>query len=185
MKHIILAGGCFWCVEHDLKALPGVVEAVSGYSHASPKAAHGTRVPSYEDHEGYREAVRVAYDESQVTFKKLCQFFLDHIDPTDSGGQFYDRGESYRTAIYYNDDDEKKVAESLVRELEDSGLFAPLPIAVQVLPETTFYRAEDYHQDYAEKNPLRYASYARGSGRVQFVAQTCDAREQKRIRWKD
>lgn len=179
MKHIILAGGCFWCVEHDLKALPGVVEAASGYSGGT------TGGPTYQDHGDHREAVRVAYDESLISFRKLCQFFLDHIDPTDPGGQFYDRGESYRTAIYYKDDDEKEVAESLIRELDESSLFAPLPIAVQVLPETTFYKAEDHHQDYAEKNPLHYASYARGSGRVQFVAQTCDARERKRIRWKD
>lgn len=127
----------------------------------------------------------MTYDESQVSFKKLCQFFLDHIDPTDAGGQFYDRGESYRTAIYYKNNEEKTVAESLIAELEDSKLFAPLEITVQILPEGLFYQAEDYHQDYADKNITHYTNYAKGSGRVQFISDTCTARNQKGIEWKD
>ena len=173
------AGGCFWCVEHDLKAIPGVVSAVSGYGGGD------TPAPSYNDHGNHREAVQVAYDPSITSFKKLCQFFLDHIDPTDAGGQFYDRGEAYKTAIYYANSDEQIIAESLIKELQDSGLFPGETIAVQVLPWKSFYPAEGYHQDYAEKNPLHYESYAKGSGRVTFVAQTCNAREMKKIQWKD
>lgn len=179
MKTAVFAGGCFWCVEHDLKAIPGVEEAISGYSGgANP-------TPSYENHEGHREAVQVSYDPEKISFKKLCQFFLDHIDPTDPGGQFHDRGESYKTAIFYENDEEKQIAESLLAELEESGLFAPLKIVVDILPKKEFYPAEDYHQNYAEKNPLRYQSYSQGSGRVQFVANTCEVREQKKINWKD
>lgn len=175
----IFAGGCFWCVEHDLKALAGVINVVSGYSGGD------TSNPSYSDHGNHRESVQVTYDPEKISYRKLCQFFLDHIDPTDADGQFFDRGESYKTAIYYKDDDEKVVAESLIHELDDSGLFAPEKIAVQVLPETKFYQAEDYHQDYAHKNPAHYENYAKGSGRVQFVANTCMVRDQKHIAWKD
>lgn len=179
MKQVIFAGGCFWCVEHDLRALSGVVNAVSGYSGGIMTN------PTYSNHGDHREAVQVTYDELKINFKKLCQFFLDHIDPTDAGGQFYDRGESYKTAIYYKNDIEKSIAESLIIELEDSKLFSPMSIAVQVLPETIFYTAEDYHQGYADKNSLYYSSYAKGSGRVQFVSDTCTTRNQKGIQWKD
>ena len=175
----LFAGGCFWCVEHDLKALAGVIDAVSGYSGGDMPN------PTYTNHDGHREAVQVTYDPQKISFKKLCQFFLDHIDPTDAGGQFYDRGESYKTAIYYKNAEEKSVGESLIQELEESKLFAPLAIAVQVLPEKIFYQAEDYHQSYADKNPDHYHRYAAGSGRVQFVANTCAVREQKHSDWKE
>lgn len=145
MKTAIFAGGCFWCVEHDLRAISGVVNAVSGYS-------GGTKTdPTYSDHGDHREAVEVSYDPNLVTYKKLCQFFLDHIDPTDSNGQFYDRGESYKTAIYYKNDDEKTIAEGLIQELQESGLYPNESILVQVLPATAFYPAESYHQEYAKK----------------------------------
>ncbi|HQV64867.1 MAG TPA: peptide-methionine (S)-S-oxide reductase MsrA [Candidatus Paceibacterota bacterium] len=179
MNTAVFAGGCFWCVEHDLKAVPGVISVVSGY--VGPESS---TPPSYENHAGYREAVIVTYDPKQVSYKKLCQFFLDHIDPTDSGGQFHDRGEAYKTAMYYVDETEQAIAESLIHELDESGLFDS-SIAVDVLALPTFYNAEDYHQDYADKNPVRYGAYAAGSGRVAFVAQTCDVREQKKIQWKD
>lgn len=178
-KKAIFAGGCFWCTEHDLRAVPGVINAISGYSGGD------TSNPTYQDHGNHREAVEITYDPSLVSFKKLCQFFLDHIDPTDAGGQFYDRGESYKTAIYYKNDEEKGIAESLIKELDDSGLFTPLKVAVEVLPEKAFYKAEDYHQQYAEKNEMHYNSYAKGSGRVQFVANTCAVREDKKIQWKE
>jgi peptide methionine sulfoxide reductase msrA/msrB len=184
-KTTTFAGGCFWCVEHDLKALPGVIHAESGYAPALPEATQGTQNPTYHDHDGYREAVQVTYDPSITSFKKLAQFFLDHIDPTDAGGQFYDRGEAYKTAIYFSDEDEKGIAESLIKELGDSGIFPGETIAVQVFPFKNFYKAEEYHQDYAEKNPTHYESYAKDSGRVTFVANTCNIRELKHIQWKD
>ena len=176
---VVFAGGCFWCTEHDLRAVSGVVDAVSGYSGGSSPN------PDYYNHGDHREAVQITYDSSKVSFKKLCQFFLDHIDPTDPGGQFYDRGASYQTAIFYKTEEEKVIAESLIKELDESGLYAPLKVAVQVLPETSFYRAEEYHQNYADKNIMHYTGYAKGSGRVQFVANTCAVRDQKHIQWKD
>lgn len=178
-KTVVFAGGCFWCVEHDLRAVPGVLDAVSGYSGGDLPS------PDYYNHEGHREAVQVTYDPSVVSFKKLCQFFLDRIDPTDPAGQFHDRGESYRTAIYYKDQEEQNIAQDLIKELDDSGLFAPLKVAVEILPEKTFYKAEEYHQQYADKNIMHYTNYAKASGRVQFVADTCAVRNQKHIQWKD
>lgn len=179
IKQAIFAGGCFWCVEHDLRAISGVTNAVSGYSGGTMND------PSYENHGDHREAVAVTYDTDLVTYKKLCQFFLDHIDPTDAGGQFYDRGESYKTAIYYADPEEQLIAQDLIQELQSSGLYPNETIAVQVLPVTKFFPAEIYHQDYAEKNPTHYQSYAKGSGRVEFVANVCSIRDLKHIEWKD
>ena len=185
-KTAYFAGGCFWCTEHDLKEIPGVITAVSGYAgHTLEKTAAVPERPSYDNHNGYREAVEIVYDPARVSFKKLCQFFLDHIDPTDAGGQFYDRGESYKTAIFYATDNEQETARALIQELQESNLYPNETIAVQVLPEGAFFKAEDYHQDYAEKNPTHYGMYAKGSGRVQFVAQTCAVRDQKKINWKD
>jgi peptide methionine sulfoxide reductase msrA/msrB len=175
----IFAGGCFWCTEHDLKELPGVVSALAGYSGGT------TSKPSYYNHSDHRESVQITYNPEIISYKKLCQFFLDHIDPTDSGGQFYDRGIAYKTAIFYENEGQKDIAESLLRELDESGLYAPLRVMVDVLPKSPFYSAEEYHQDYAEKNPAHYQSYAKGSGRVQFVANTCAVRDQKHIQWKD
>lgn len=182
-KTAIFAGGCFWCVEHDLRDLPGVIDVVSGYS--GGQKPNPTYAEVCSETTGHRESVEVTYDSTLITFKKLCQFFLDHIDPTDNGGQFFDRGESYKTAIFYADDIEKQIAESLVKELDESGLFTPKKVMVDILPKKPFYPAEDYHQNYAEKNPMHYGAYAAGSGRVQFVAQTCKIRDQKKIQWKE
>ncbi len=178
IKNAIFAGGCFWCTESDLRKIDGVLDVVSGYS------GENVGNPTYENHEGYREAVSVTYDETKVSFKKLCQFFLDHIDPTDGGGQFYDRGESYKTAIYFENEEEKDIADGLLVELGESGLFDK-PIAVDVLPKGYFYKAEEYHQDYADKNPVRYELYKQGSGRVTFVNQVCQVREERKIHWRD
>jgi methionine-S-sulfoxide reductase len=178
----IFAGGCFWCVEHDLRAIPGVTNVVSGYSGGDKPNPTYAEVCS--ETTGHREAVEVTYNVDMVSYKKLCQFFLDHIDPTDSGGQFFDRGESYKTAIFYADEEEKTIAESLLAELNASGLF-DRKVAVDILPKKPFYPAEEYHQNYAEKNPAHYGAYAAGSGRVQFVVQTCAVRDEKKIQWKD
>lgn len=178
MRQVIFAGGCFWCTEADLRKVEGVFDAISGYS------GEKEGIPNYENHEGYREAVCVEYDEAKISYKKLCQFFLDHIDPTDPGGQFYDRGESYKTAIYFENEEEKSVAENLLKELSESGIFDK-PIAVEVLPKKYFYKGEEYHQNYADKNPIRYEMYKQGSGRVKFVNQVCQIREEKNINWKE
>jgi methionine-S-sulfoxide reductase len=177
---LILAGGCFWCVEHDLWALPGVVTVTSGYS-------GGEKVnPTYDEvcrgGTGHREAVLVEYDAEKNNFKHLVQFFLDHIDPTDGEGQFADRGESYTPAIFYENEEEKATAENLLAELDSAHIFDNA-VAVVVLPRKAFYAAEDYHQDYADKNPVHYGLYAQGSGRVDFVSATCVVRE--KFPWKD
>ncbi len=177
-KNTYFAGGCFWCVEHDLRSLPGVINVISGY------AGLERGRPSYEDHRGFREAVEVEYDPTKTSFKKLCQFFLDHIDPTDAGGQFHDRGESYKTAIYFSDEEEKNIAEALILELGESEIYND-PIAVEVLPKPYFYDAEEYHQDYADKNPDHYIAYANGSGRKNLQQKVCEIREEKHIVWKD
>jgi methionine-S-sulfoxide reductase len=175
---LVVAGGCFWCVEHDMRKAPGVVAVVSGYSGGDG----GT--PSYENHEGYREAVRVEYDTTLTTYKKLLQYFIDHIDPTDAEGQFADKGESYQTAIFFETAEEQTVAEQVIEELNASGVYE-LPSAVALLPRKPFYTAEEYHQDYASKNELRYELYRLHSGREGFVQNTCTIREEKHIQWSE
>lgn len=178
MNTALFAGGCFWCVEHDLKEAPGVTRVTSGYSGGD------LQNPTYDNHTGHREVVEVEYDPRNTSFKKLSQFFLDHIDPTDTGGQFGDRGGSYTTAIFYNTEEEKKITESLLSELDESHLY-DTPHAVEVLPAQPFYKAEEYHQNYAEKNGEHYRAYRKGSGREDFVNRTCAIREEKHITWKD
>jgi methionine-S-sulfoxide reductase len=185
----VYAGGCFWCTEHDLREVAGVIDVVSGYARGQQSETESNSIPAvenptYQNHNGYMEAVLVKYDADKTSFKKLTHFFLDHIDPTDAGGQFFDRGSSYKTAIFYKNEDEKNVAESLITELGNSGIYED-PIVVSVLPEGKFYTAEDYHQNYASKNPDHYYAYRDGSGRSAFQAKTCSIREQKKIQWKD
>lgn len=177
-KSLLLAGGCFWCVEHDLREAPGVISVTSGYSGGE------TGNPTYEEHRGHREVVLVEYDEEKTSYKKLLQFFIDHIDPTDTGGQFADRGESYRTAVYYENDEEKEIAESVLTELNESHVY-DAPAQVEILPRKPFYKAEEYHQNYADKNPDHYNAYRIGSGREGFVNRTCQIREEKNIPWKE
>ncbi len=178
MNKVIFAGGCFWCVEHDLREAHGVVDVISGYTGGN--STH----PTYENHTGHREAVEVEYDPAKTSFKKLTQYFLDHIDPTDAGGQFGDRGGSYQTAIYVSTREEKTIAQDLLKELDESGVY-DRPHMVEVLETTPFYRAEEYHQEYATKNPDQYALYRARSGREDFVNRTCAIREEKHIMWKE
>jgi peptide methionine sulfoxide reductase msrA/msrB len=181
-KTLVLAGGCFWCVEHDMRKVDGVSLVVSGYSGAT--ANSDSDIPTYENHKGYKEAVEVTYDSEQTSYKKLLQWFIDHIDPTDNGGQFGDRGESYQTAIYYKNEDEKHIAEGVLNELDESNVYENKSV-VSILPEMSFYTAEEYHQNYSEKNPLRYGMYRQGSGREDFVQKTCQIRDEKHVNWKE
>jgi peptide methionine sulfoxide reductase msrA/msrB len=186
-KSLILAGGCFWCVEHDLKKAPGVISVTSGYSGGD------TASPTYENHSGHKEVVLVEYDSEVTSYKKLLQYFIDHIDPTDDGGQFADRGESYTTAIYYDptspessagqEVNEKDIAEDVIKELNNSQVYEK-PSVIEILPRKEFYKAEEYHQNYAENNPTHYNAYRVGSGREGFVQKTCQIREEKHITWK-
>ncbi|MBI4483876.1 MAG: peptide-methionine (S)-S-oxide reductase MsrA [Acidobacteria bacterium] len=156
------AGGCFWCMEPPFDALEGVVSTVSGYT-GGP-----FRDPTYEQVSaggtGHTEAVEVTYDSRKVSYERLLEVFWKNVDPTDLGGQFCDRGSQYRTAIFYRDDTQRQLAEQSKKELETSGRLQR-PIVVQIVPASDFYAAEEYHQDYYKKNPLRYKLYRYGCGR--------------------
>lgn len=161
------AGGCFWCTESDFEKVDGVIAAISGY-------AGGTlENPTYENHEGHREAVQVTYDPKIVSYKELVDYHFRHIDPTDAGGQFVDRGFQYSSAIWYHSAEQQQIAEQVKQELEESGVFDE-PIVTSIENYTTFYPAEDYHQDYYKKSPTRYQFYRHGSGRDQFLEETWD-----------
>ena len=158
------AGGCFWCVESDFEKVPGVLKVVSGY-------AGGTGDnPTYETYaaKGHIEAVQVWYDPAKVTYSQLLDTFWRHIDPTDGGGQFVDRGPQYRSAIFYHDEQQRRLAEKSKEELGKTGRFAK-PVVTEIIPFTKFYEAEEYHQDYYKNNPIRYRYYRHGSGRDQFL----------------
>ncbi|MCL4500239.1 MAG: peptide-methionine (R)-S-oxide reductase MsrB [Deltaproteobacteria bacterium] len=161
-----LAGGCFWCTESDFRKLPGVEKVVSGYA-----GGHGAN-PTYEDYarQGFVEAVQVFYNPQELNYQQILDYFWHHIDPTDAGGQFVDRGPQYRSVIYYHDEEQKRIAEASKQALGRSGAFKK-PIATEIAKFTNFYPAEDYHQNYANKNPVRYKYYRWNSGRDQFLLQ--------------
>ena len=160
------AGGCFWCVESDFEKYDGVVEAISGY------AGGQTQNPSYKEVSsggtGHAEVVQIIYDPQKITYSELLDIFWRHVDPTDPNGQFVDRGSQYRPAIFYHDEEQKRLAEDSKRKLESSGRFDK-SIETEIVPIADFYKAEDYHQDYYKKNPLRYKFYRLNSGRDQFL----------------
>lgn len=160
------SGGCFWCTESDLQKAPGVVEVVSGY--AGGTLANPTYADVTSEKSGHREAVEVYYDGKVTTYENLVRYHLMHIDPTDGGGQFYDRGESYQPVIFYASDEEKSTAMRAIRELDASKVL-PKPVAVRLLPYTNFYTAEEYHQNYAEENTVKYCAYRESSGRDAFL----------------
>jgi len=160
------AGGCFWCVEADFEKVDGVIEVVSGYT-----GGHKDD-PTYDEVSaggtGHVEAVQVLYDPQAVSYTELLDVFWKHVDPTDPDGQFSDRGEQYRTVIFYHDDEQKRLAEESKRELETSGRFDK-PIATEIVKSTTFYPAEEYHQNYSRTHGLRYKLYRSNSGRDRFL----------------
>ncbi|MDY0190029.1 MAG: peptide-methionine (R)-S-oxide reductase MsrB [Desulfuromonas sp.] len=162
------AGGCFWCMENPFEKIAGVKEVVSGFS-------GGVEVePSYNEvaagKTGHMEAVEIEYDANLVSYAQLVEVFWRQIDPTDDGGQFVDRGEHYRTAIFYRNKEQQRVAEQSKDQLNSSGRFA-VPIVTRILPFSAFYPAEEYHQNFHEKSPQRYCSYRNYSGRDQFLEQ--------------
>jgi len=165
----VFAGGCFWCTESDFEKVDGVIEVISGYT-----GGH-VQKPTYKQVSGggtgHIEAVKVIYDPARISYEKLLEVFWKHVDPTDPGGQFVDRGAQYRSAIFYASESEKRLAEESKQRLAASARFDK-PIATDILPLADFYRAEDYHQDYYKKNPIRYKWYRSGSGRDQFLEKT-------------
>ncbi|MGA3083994.1 MAG: peptide-methionine (S)-S-oxide reductase MsrA [Thermodesulfobacteriota bacterium] len=166
IKITTFAGGCFWCSEADFEKLSGVVKVVSGYTGGHKKN------PTYQEvcqgSTGHVEAIQVYFDPSKISYQDLLKVFWMHIDPTDPGGQFADRGSQYRTVIFYHDEEQKKLAEKSKEALNRSGKFIK-PIATEIKPLGPFYEAEAYHQNYCQMNPLRYKTYRFGSGRDQFI----------------
>lgn len=165
----VFAGGCFWCTESDFEKVDGVIEAISGYTGGLGKN------PTYRQVSGggtgHLEAVKVVYNPSIISYEQLLNVFWKHVNPTDPGGQFVDRGTQYRSAVFYADKTEKRLAEQSKQRLSASGRFSK-PIVTDILPLGEFYPAEDYHQDYYKKNPIRYNGYRYSSGRDQFLKKT-------------
>ncbi len=172
------AGGCFWCMEKPFEHLKGVKEVISGYTGGTKEN------PTYEEvsrgDTGHLESVQVIYDPNEVSYEELLEVFWRQIDPTDPEGQFVDRGRQYRTAIFYHNEEQKRLAQESKRRLEASGIFKK-SIVTEILPAGEFYPAEDYHQDYYKKNPLRYRFYRFGSGRDQFLNRVWKGHEGFRI----
>ncbi len=163
------AGGCFWCIESDFEKLPGVSDAVSGYTGGQ------TKDPTYKEvgrgNTGHTEAVQVHYDPSIISYENLLEGFWRQFDPTDGDGSFVDRGSQYRPGIFYSNETEKMLAEEAIKKLAVSGRY-DAPIVIEVVALDIFYDAEDYHQDYYKKNPVRYKFYRHGSGRDQYLKKT-------------
>ena len=162
------AGGCFWCVESDFDAVPGVVETISGYTGGTADDPTYKQVTAGGT--GHREAVQIRYDPKQVSYERLLHVFWRSVDPTDGGGQFCDRGESYQTAIFVGNEEERRIAEASKGALEQS-MVLDAPVVTPIEPAGEFYPAEDYHQDYYAKNPVRYRFYRFSCGRDSRVQQ--------------
>ena len=160
----IFAGGCFWCMQPPFEKLEGVAQVYSGYTDGT-----GTN-PTYGDYaeNGFVEAVQITYDPSKISYSKLLDVFWRQINPTDAGGQFVDRGPQYRSAIFYLDENQKDLAKKSKAALDQSGRFDK-PIVTEIKKASAFYKAEEYHQDYYRKNPLRYKFYRFNAGRDQFL----------------
>jgi peptide methionine sulfoxide reductase msrA/msrB len=173
------AGGCFWCVESAFDGVDGVYNAESGYT-------GGTRPdPTYKEVSSgttkHVEAVQITYDPTVITYEELLQIFWHQIDPTDPGGQFADRGPQYRTFIFFHDSEQERAARRSKKELAESGKFDK-PIVTEIVEAGPFYPAEEYHQDYASKNPASYKSYRRGSGRTSFLEKVWGSEDELRAR---
>ncbi|MFP4084331.1 MAG: peptide-methionine (R)-S-oxide reductase MsrB [Desulfonatronovibrio sp.] len=171
------AGGCFWCIEAEMEKIPGVIEAVSGYSGGHVDEPDYYLVSSGKT--GHRETVKVIYDPEKTSYTSLVNAFFTMIDPTDPGGSFADRGHQYTSAIFYQNNEEKDIAQKIIKNLEDSKIF-DRPVVTAVEPLKNFYPAEDEHQDYYQKNPDRYKSYSLFSGRKAFIEKQRDINMQKK-----
>ena len=168
LESVVLGGGCFWCIEADYEKLDGVVDVISGY------AGGHVKNPSYQQvsagDSGHIEVVKVTYDANKINYSQILDYFWRHVDPTRDDGQFCDRGPQYRPAIFYQDEAQKKLALASTKQIEQSKPFAQ-PLKVELIQASTFYPAEDYHQDYYKKNPIRYNFYRFNCGRDARVEQ--------------
>lgn len=165
-KQATFSGGCFWCMEPPFEKLDGVVSVVSGFSGGT--VADPTYKQVSAGGTGHIESVQVTYDPRKISYEKLLAVFWRQIDPTDAGGSFVDRGDQYTSAIFYNDDQEKGLAEESKSALEKTKRFSK-PIVTAIRKFERFYPAEEYHQDYYKKNPIRYKFYRFNSGRDRFL----------------
>ncbi len=168
LQQATFAGGCFWCMVKPFDEQPGIERVISGYS-----GGHKEN-PTYEEvcsgTTGHYEVVQITFNPEVFPYEELLEVYWQQIDPTDPGGQFYDRGQKYQTAIFYHNELQKELAEQSKQNLEKSGRFSK-PIVTEILPAKTFYPAEDYHQGYYKKNPSHYNRYRVGSGRAGFIEQ--------------
>ncbi len=160
------AGGCFWCMEAPFQEAKGVIEVIPGYTGGHKENPTYREVCSNAT--GHCEAVQVTFDPGLISYDELLEIFWRQIDPTDEGGQFFDRGPSYRSAVFYHDQTQREKAEASKKALNNSGRFNR-PVVTDILPAAAFYPAEDYHHDYHKKNPGHYKQYRRGSGRDIFI----------------
>jgi len=165
-KTALFAGGCFWCIEADFEKLEGVQDVVSGYTGGAKETADYKTVTYTET--GHYEAVKVTYDPSVVSYTELVDYFWKHIDPTNPNGQFCDRGSSYLSAIFYQGEEEQTIVEKSLADLQKNKPFDG-DIVTHIKPTKPFYLAEDYHQDYYKKNPIRYNFYRSRCGRDQRI----------------
>ena len=164
-KTAVFAGGCFWCIQPAFDKTPGVIKTIVGYCGGTEPNPTYDLVTSEKTQ--YRESIEVTYDPQKVSYDQLLDVFWKQIDPTQADGQFTDIGPSYRAAIFYESDDEKKTAEASKARLSQSGKFKK-PIATEILSAMKFYPAEDYHQKYYRENAAHFEAFERGSGRVNF-----------------
>ena len=165
LRTAVLAGGCFWCIQPAFDKAPGVIKTVVGYSGGTEPN------PTYElvtsEKTKYRESIEITYDPAKISFEQLLDIYWKQIDPTQSDGQFTDIGPSYRAAIFYSNDEEKRIAEASKQKLSRLGKFDK-PIVTEILPGMKFYPAEAYHQKYYQQNPEHFEAFEKGSGRVSF-----------------
>ena len=166
LKKAIFAGGCFWCMEEPFQDQEGVDDVIVGYTGGSDTSPTYKKVSSGIT--GHKEAVLITYNPEKISYEKLLDIFWRQIDPTDARGQFVDKGTQYTSAIFYEDEEQKQIAEKSKNALEQTGRHKA-PLVTEILPASEFYKAEEYHQDYAKKNPKRYKFYRSGSGRDQYL----------------
>src|SRR5947208_9639877 len=168
-KTAIFAGGCFWCIQPAFDKAKGVIKTVVGYSGGTEPNPTYERVSSEKT--GYRESIEITYDPIKISYGQLLDIYWRQIDPTQADGQFTDIGPSYRAAIFYSDNEEKKIAEASKEKLARSGKFEKR-IVTEILPAMKFYPAEAYHQKYYQQNPEHFEAFEKGSGRVSFEKKT-------------
>jgi methionine-S-sulfoxide reductase len=169
LEKALFAGGCFWCMEAPFAKLTGVVSVVSGFT--GGKEANPTYKEVSAGKTGHAEAIEVTYDPAQVSYAELLDVFWRNVDPTNADGQFNDKGKQYRTAIFYNGEEQKRLAEAAKDRLEREDVFGK-PIVTQISPAGPFYKADEYHQDYHRKCPIPYKFYRFMSGRDRYLKKT-------------